>query len=105
MDTIEFRGIEVEFTYYPGERATREYPGAQPWIEIESARVSDWDEFAAWWGVKEGAHMFEPSLEMMIERILDKFGDAIEQEASDHISSQEPDFDPPDEYDFDDYGW
>lgn len=98
MDTIEFRGIEVEFTYYAGERATRDYPGAPAWIEIDSTRVSDWDEFAEWWGT---AHMFAPSLEMMLNRIVDKFGEEIEQEAHNAIESQEPDFDPPDEDDYD----
>jgi len=106
MDTIEHKGLEIEFTPVAGEPSTRDYPGADPYMEIDSARVSDWDEFAECWGANGETPIIAASLDSMIETILDKEQNAIEDAAWELVNDWEPDCDDGDDYwdDHDPYG-
>jgi len=106
MTTIEHAGLEIEFSACGGEPATRDYPGDPAHIEIESAQVSDWDEFAEIWGANGETPIIAADLDSMIEKILDRDATAIEDAAWDLVSDDEPDCDDGDDYwdDHDPYG-
>ena len=104
--TIEHKGLEIEFSPHGGEPMTRDYPGDPPYIEIDGAIVSDWDEFVAWFGAKGETPMFAPDLESLIEKILNRDAVSIEDSAWDLVNDDEPDCDDGDDYygDHDIYG-
>ena len=97
---IEHKGMLVEVSVSGGEPTTRDYPGSPPECEMESVRVSDWDEFEAYWGAKGECPTFAPTLEILLDRLTEKEWDAISESAFETASD---DFDPPDD-DYDD-GW
>tara|TARA_R110000824_G_scaffold394737_1_gene594789 strand:+ start:1126 stop:1467 length:342 start_codon:yes stop_codon:yes gene_type:complete len=103
MATIEHKGMEVETLSFPGEPMTRDYPGADAYVEIESVIVSDWDEFTEWWGAKGECPMFAPSLDELLERISNREHDAISDIAWEQESKEEPDFDCDDDSYWDDH--
>ena len=90
---IEHKGMLVEVTVSGGERATRDYPGCPPEVEMESVRVSNWDEFEAYWGAKGECPTFAPTLEILLDRLSEKEWDAISESAFDAAANEEPDFD------------
>ena len=96
---IEHKGMLIECRLYGGEPMTRDYPGSPPECEMESVRVSDWDEFEAYWGAKGECPTFAPTLEILLDRLTEKEWDAISDAAFEAAADEEPDFDPPDEFD------
>jgi hypothetical protein len=101
---IEHKGMLVEYHVSDGEPMTRDYPGCPPEVEQESVCVSDWDEFAEWWGAKGERPTFAPSLAALLEKLSEREWDSITDAAFDAAANDEPDFDPPDDYDYDDFG-
>lgn len=97
MTEIEHKGMLIETIEHGGEQATRYCPGEDPYVEYESVTVSDWDEFAEWWGANGESPMFATDLESLLERISNQEYDAISEAAWDKARDDEPDFD-----DFDD---
>ena len=96
---IEHKGMLIECRIYGGERATREYPGCPPECEMQSVCVSDWEEFVAYWGASGECPTFAPTLEILLDRLTEKEWDAISDAAFEAAADEEPDFDPPDDYD------
>ena len=93
MTTLTYKGMEIEFDVSPGEPMTRDYPGEAPYVDVGKVTVSDWDEFAEYWGAKGEEPTFEPSLERLLEVILNREYDAISDAVWDQLNSEEPDFD------------
>jgi len=98
MTEIEHKGMLIEVTEHGGEQATRYCPGEDPYVEYESVIVSDWDEFAEWWGANGERPTFATSLDALLEKVSNEEYDAI-SEAAWEISRRdnEPDFDDFDE--------
>tara|TARA_S200002703_G_C3729522_1_gene224254 strand:+ start:34 stop:363 length:330 start_codon:yes stop_codon:yes gene_type:complete len=94
-DILEHKGMQIEFTPIAGEAMTRNYPGADPYVEIESVDVSDWDEFAEWWGAKGESPTFAPSIEELLEKVSNQEYDAISDAAWEIVRDydDEPDWD------------
>jgi len=92
-DNLEHKGMWIEFSPHSGEQATRMHPGEDPYLEIESVTVSDWDEFAEWWGAKGETPVFATDIETLLEIVSDREYDAIADAAWELIRDEEPDFD------------
>ena len=78
---IEHKGMLIEVSVSGGEAATREYPGSPPEVEQTSVRVSDWDEFAAWWGAENKVAPTSETIEQRLERLSEAEWPAIEEAA------------------------
>jgi len=99
---IEHKGMLVEVSIGGYEPATREYPGCPAMVEQTDVRVSDWDEFAAWWGAENKVAPTSESIEKRLERLSEAEWPAIE-EAAWKLAEQEAkdwdgdpdDFEPP----------
>lgn len=97
MDIIEFHGIGIEFTYYGAERYGAER-GRPTYATLDDYYVSNWDDFAAHWSA---TRWFGPTLQAMLDTIVDEFADKIEQEAIDCSQEPEPEYDPYEDSDYD----
>jgi hypothetical protein len=95
MQTIKHKGLEAEFTFYSGERATRNCPGEDPYVEVDGVEISDWDEFAEYFGINGETPIFAYSREAMLDRIEEREHSAIVDAAYDAMADNEPD---PDDY-------
>lgn len=98
---IERAGITFEVTYIGGTRGNRETPPEDPYTEVGSSFVSDWDELAACHGINSGAFLSGVTLDDIIEKVAEREIDSITKEIE---QSARDDFDPPDDSDWDDYG-
>ncbi len=92
---IDYNGLTIEYTRDPGEPMTRDYPGAEPSIEIDETYVSDWDEFAEQYGATGETPTFGVCLKSVIETILEKEADEINDACEADYQDDEPDYDPP----------
>lgn len=106
---IEHKGMLVEVTvsggspgrtYGPPEYC---YPAEPPEVEMDSVSVSDWDEFVAWWGASGDCPTFAPTLAELLDRLTEREWDAICDKGLDAAANDEPDYEPPDDYDDDSY--
>jgi hypothetical protein len=105
MNTMEYNGMLVEFTVTTQGGG----PGwpEEPLVEIQSLSVSDWKEFASFYGPLGTMPVFGRSVEAMLERIESRDYDAIADAALGSLDyDDEPDCIDDDSYweDHDIYG-
>lgn len=85
--SIEHKGMEIEFTYHAGTPGRFSgppedcYPDEPAEVEIDGVYVSDWDEFAEWWGANGDTPVFAPNLDTLLDKLADREHDAIYEAA------------------------
>lgn len=92
METIEHKGMEITAHYTAGVQGRFSgppedcYPSEPAEVEIEEVCVSDWDEFAEWWGANGETPVFAPSLDTLLDKLADREFDEVYEAVCDAVA-------------------